>query len=119
VKARWLMLATLAALVVGMMAVCGVALAQGGADVCVSNKGETKVQKGDSTCFSDSTSHAVATNDSDATAIGDSNKANAHNDSSATSVGTGNKTQANNDSCATSVGAGNKTQAQNGEHVNC
>ncbi len=77
-KARWLLLATLAALVVGMMAVSGVALAQGGADVCVSNKGQTKVQKGDSTCFSDATSHAVAHKDSDATAIGDS-KAKAKN----------------------------------------
>ena len=56
-KARWLMLATLATLVVGMMALSGAALAQG-ADVCVSNKGETKVDKGDSTCSSDSTSHA-------------------------------------------------------------
>jgi hypothetical protein len=47
-----------------MMTVSGVALAQG-ADVGVSNKGETKVQKGDSTCSSDATSHAVAHNDSD------------------------------------------------------
>ena len=60
-----------------MMAVSGVAAAQGG-DVCVSNKGETKVQKGESSCNSDSTSHAVATNDSSTSAVGGCNTT-AHN----------------------------------------
>jgi hypothetical protein len=44
----------------------------------VSNKCETKVQKGTSSCLSDATSHAVATKDSNAVALDDS-KANAHN----------------------------------------
>jgi hypothetical protein len=65
---RILVLLTVAAMMALMMAVSGVAAAQGG-DVCVSNKGETKVQKGDSTCSSDATSHAVATKGSSATAI--------------------------------------------------
>ena len=66
---RILVLSTVAAMMALMMAMSGVALAQGSADVCVSNKGETKVDKGDSTCFSDSTSHAVAHNDSTALAF--------------------------------------------------
>ena len=74
---RMLLLMTVAATMALMMAISGVAVAQGG-DVCVSNKGETKVQKGDSSCFSDATSHAVATNGSQAGAVDDS-KANAHN----------------------------------------
>jgi hypothetical protein len=53
-----------AAIMAAMMAMSGVALAQSGPDVCVSNKDDTKVDKGDSTCSSDSTSHAVAHKDS-------------------------------------------------------
>jgi len=83
-----------------MMTLFGVALAQGGADVCVSNKGETKVQKGDSTCSSGATSHAVATKDSSATSVGFDNKASATNGSDATSVGS---------DCT--------AKAHNGEHV--
>jgi hypothetical protein len=60
-----------AVMMAAMMAISGVALAQG-ADVCVSNKGETKVQKGASSCSSDSTSHAVAHKDSSATATDNS-----------------------------------------------
>ena len=70
-----LFLLTVVALMVVMVALSGAALAQGGADVCVSNKGENKVQKGDSTCVSGPTSHAVATNDSCATAVGTNAKA--------------------------------------------
>jgi hypothetical protein len=50
---RILVLLTVTAMMALMMTVSGVAAAQGGADVCVSNKGETKVQKGDSECGSD------------------------------------------------------------------
>jgi hypothetical protein len=83
-----------------MMAVSGAALAQsgGGADVCVSIKGETKVDKGESICFSDSTSHAVAVHggyvdallDSHATAVG--SFAQAVVDSRATAVNGSNAT---------------------------
>jgi hypothetical protein len=58
---RMLLLMTVGAMLAALMiTLSGVALAQGG-DVCVSNKGDSKVDKGDSTCSSDSTSHAVAT----------------------------------------------------------
>jgi len=66
---RILFLLTVVALMVVMVALSGATLAQGG-DVCVSNKGQTKVQKGTSSCSSDATSHAVATNDSTALAGG-------------------------------------------------
>src|SRR5215208_7918638 len=51
-----------------------------GGDVCVSNKGETKVDKGTSSCSSDSTSHAVAHKGSEAHAT-DNSKATAKNSS--------------------------------------
>jgi hypothetical protein len=56
---------------VTMMALSGVALARGG-DVCVSVKGETKVDRGESTYGSSDTSHAVAFDDSKATATNNS-----------------------------------------------
>jgi type 1 fimbria pilin len=68
---RIMLLVTVAAMMAAMLALSGAALAQG--DVCVSIKGETPVDKGDSECFSDTTSQAVAVNDSDALAINDSN----------------------------------------------
>jgi hypothetical protein len=60
----------------------GVALAQpgGAADVCVSIKGDTKVDKGASSCLTDTTGKAVAVNDSDALAF-DNSKATAVNNS--------------------------------------
>ena len=65
---RFLVLLTVAAMMLAvMMALSGVAQAQGG-DVCVSLQGETTVQMGTSTCTSDATSHAVAVNDSEAVA---------------------------------------------------
>jgi len=69
VLSKMLTVVVCAVMMAAMMAISGVALAQGGPDVCVSNKGETKVQKGDSTCSSDSTSHAVATKDSNTIAV--------------------------------------------------
>lgn len=57
----------LTVMMAAMVAFSGAALAQGG-DVCVSIKGQPKVQKGDSICESDSTSKAVAVDDSDADA---------------------------------------------------
>ena len=64
----------------------GVALAQEaprGGDVCVSIKGDTKVDKGASECFSDETSKAVAVNNSLARAFFDDSKAHAVNNSTA------------------------------------
>jgi hypothetical protein len=110
---RILVLLTVAVMTALIMAFSGVAAAQGG-DVCVSNKGETKVQKGASTCSSSPTSHAVATNGSDATANGSDSKANAHNDSSATTVGSDNKASATNGSSATCVGSDCTAKAHNG-----
>src|SRR5918995_2444742 len=75
---RIMFLLAATAMMAAMLAIPGVALAQGG-DVCVSNKGDLKVQKGSSTCSSDSTSQAVAVNDSLAAAVDDS-KATAVND---------------------------------------
>ena len=98
---RILFLWTVVALMVVMVALSGAALGQGRADVCVSNKGENKVDKGASICSApDSSSHAVATNNSTALAANDSS-ANAHNDSTAL--------------------AGNNctAKAHNGEHVGC
>src|ERR687897_392815 len=60
---RIMFLLAATAMLAAMIAIPGVALAQDG-DVCVSNKGDTKVQTGSSTCFSDSTSQAVAVDDS-------------------------------------------------------
>src|SRR5918994_7954314 len=62
---RIMVLLAATAMMAAMLAIPGVALAQGG-DVCVSNKGDTKVQTGSSTCFSDSTSQAVAVGDNTA-----------------------------------------------------
>src|ERR687897_161712 len=75
---RIMVLLAATAMLAAMMAIPGVALAQGG-DVCVSIKGDEKAQKGSSTCFSDSTSQAVAVNDSEAIA-GLNSKATAIND---------------------------------------
>src|ERR687897_2930317 len=69
---RILVLMTATAMMAAMMAMPGVALAQGG-DVCFIKNGETKVQKGTtSSCTTDSTSTAFAVKDSDATATGGS-----------------------------------------------
>ena len=81
---RILVLLTVAMMAAVMLSVSGVALAQGG-DVCVSIKGDEKVDKGDSECFSDETSKAVATKDSAAVAV-DNSKAIAHNDGVAVAV---------------------------------
>ena len=72
-----MMLVTVAAMiqVALLMALSGAALAQedrGGADVCVSDRGETLIDIGTSNCFSDPTSQAVAVNDSEAIAGSDS-----------------------------------------------
>jgi hypothetical protein len=109
------LLVTVALMMVAMVALSGVASAQGG-DVCVSNKGENKVQKGDSTCSSDSTSHAVATNDSFAIAANDSS-ANAHNDSTANAVDDS-SANATNDSSAVAFDNCTAT-AHNGEADVC
>ena len=53
----------LTVMMAAMVAFSGAALARGG-DVCLSIKGQPKVQKGDSICESDSTSKAVAVDDS-------------------------------------------------------
>ena len=109
-----IVLLTVAAMMALMMAMSGVALAQ--ADVCVSIKGETKAQKGNSVCESDTTSRAIAIKDSqanadfgsDAKAINGSD-AIARFDSTATATNDG---QANaNDNCTAT--------AQNGEDVIC
>ena len=60
--------ATTAVLMIAIsVAISGAAFAQGG-DVCVSVKGDTKVQKGDAACLSDPSSKAVAVNGSAAVA---------------------------------------------------
>ena len=66
-KKRILVLLTLTAMMALMMALSEAALAQ--ADVCVSIKGEEKVDKGGSTCSSEDASKAVAVNSSDAIAL--------------------------------------------------
>ena len=53
--------------------------------MCVSVKGDTRVDKGESGCVSDETLHAVAFNGSEAVAIFDS-RAQAVNDSEAIAV---------------------------------
>jgi hypothetical protein len=69
---RIMLLMVSVALMLGLMvALSGAALAQG-ADVCVSIKGETKVDRGESTYGSSDTSHAVAFDDSKATATNNS-----------------------------------------------
>src|SRR5918994_3558468 len=81
---RIMVLLAATAMMAAMLAIPGVALAQGG-DACVSNKGDTKVQTGSSTCSSDSTSQAVAVGDSFAGAL-DNSKARALKDSDAVAV---------------------------------
>ena len=120
---RNLVLVAVALMMALMMAVSGVALAQGG-DVCVSNKGQTKDQRGTSTCSSDSISRALAVNESSATAVNNS-QATAINNSVATasansqataSAGTYSEATAVNDS--TAIALGNCT-ARNGETAKC
>ena len=89
-----LAMAVMLALMVGLS---GAALAQpggGGPDVCVSIKGDTKVDKGESGCRSDETSKAVAVNDSYANAIFGSD-ATAVNDSVAFASDNGDATAIN------------------------
>ena len=114
---RILLLVTVASMLAAAMALSGVAQAQGRADVCVSIKGDVKVDKeeGPSTCFSDSTSHAVATNDSSATAI-DNSKARATNDSSATALFDSQAT-ATNDSLAVADNNSQATATNNSDAV--
>ena len=92
-----------------MMALSGMALAQG--DVCVSIKGDTKVDKGESTCYSDATSKAVAVNGSDAEALFGSH-ATAINGSDATAIFDTRATAINN-SIAEAVFSGSRATAIN------
>jgi hypothetical protein len=97
---RILLVLTVAAMMAAlMMSLSGVALAQGG-DVCVSVKGEVRADSegGPSDCFSDSTSLAVAVNNSTAVALANS-KAKAINNSQVF-TGDDSKTTAINDSDA-------------------
>src|SRR5829696_2696116 len=64
---RIMVLLAATAMMAAMLAMPGVALAE--ADVCVSIKGEEKVDKGASSCLSFPESRAVAVNDSDAIAL--------------------------------------------------
>ena len=82
---RIIMLVTMALMLAFAMALSGVALAQGGADVCLSNKGDVKVQKGTSTCSPDSTSRAVALKGSTAIAV-ENSTARATKNSTAASI---------------------------------
>src|SRR5918993_5945796 len=92
---RILVLLSATAMMVAMMAMSGVALAQGG-DVCFIKNGEPKVQKGTtSTCTTDSTSTAFALKDSDATAFSGS-KARAIKGSEAFAVVNSEATATNN-----------------------
>jgi hypothetical protein len=115
VLSKMLTVVVSAAIMVAMLAMSGVALAKGGADVCVSNKGETKVDKGDSSCFSDSTSHAVATKDSNAVAVEDS-KAQAHNNSNAAAVDGAHATAVN---CGNAAAIGDGNHAKSNGHGGC
>jgi hypothetical protein len=100
--------------VAAMMAMSGVALAQG--DVCVSIKGEEKMQKGASICESDTTSRAKAIKGSQANAdFGSDAKAINGSDALASDDST---------AAATNDGQANATDnctatAQNGENVSC
>ena len=79
------LLATVAAVTIALPGAAALAQEEGdrgGGDVCVSVKGDTKVDRGDSECSSDETSRAVAIKDSDAFAEQDS-RATAVNDSEA------------------------------------
>src|SRR5215211_4954427 len=78
---RIVLLVTVVLCMALMMALfSGVALAQGAADVCVRIRGDTKVDRGESNCFSDETSKAVAIHNSYASAASES-RAMAVNDS--------------------------------------
>ena len=66
-KKRILLLLTVTAMLALMMALSEAALAE--ADVCVSIKGDPKVDKGESTCVSDPDARAVAVNGSEAIAL--------------------------------------------------
>ena len=113
---RIMVLLAATAMLVSMMAMPGVALAQG-ADVCVSIKGgDPKVDKGDSTCDSVGNTRAVAINDSDAISIG-SGTALAINESDALSASPGNAL-AINDSHAFAFGECTAT-ATNDESAVC
>ena len=95
-----IMLMVTVALMLGLMvALSGAALAQG-ADVCVSIKGETKVQKGESFCQSDETSRAVAVNAMYAVALGDSKAVAVNNGSQAFAFDNGKATAVNDFSLA-------------------
>jgi hypothetical protein len=80
---RILVMLAVTAMLALMMVLSEAALAE--ADVCVSIKGEEKVDKGGSTCSSEDASKAVAVNSSDAIALNDAT-AVAVNDSYALGV---------------------------------
>ena len=103
-----------AMMLAAMMALSGMALAQG--DVCVSIKGDTKVDNGDSTCFSDATSKAVAVNDSDAIAQDEGSRATAVNNSDAFAADFSRATAVN-DSSALAINC--IATAHNGEVEEC
>src|SRR5918995_911331 len=104
---RILVLMTATAMMAAMIAIPGVALAQGG-DVCFIKNGETKVQKGTtSSCTTDSTSTAFALKDSDATAFSGS-KARAIKGSEAFAV-VNSEATATNDSEARAEGSSEAT----------
>ena len=89
---------------------------RGGGDVCVSVKGDTKVDRGASECSSDETSHAVAVKNSEAIALEDS-RATAVNDSFARAA-FDSDARAVNDSQAGALRDCTAT-ARNGEEVIC
>ena len=84
--------------------------------MCVSIKGDTKVDKGDSICYSDIDAKAVAVNDSDALADDDAPLALAVNRSSAGGEDYGRATAVN-DSFADAINC--TATAQNGEAEVC
>ncbi len=86
---RIILLVTVALVMAATVALSGAALAQpgGAADVCVSIKGDTKVDRGDSFCSSDSTSKAVATTNDSFTFANDDSHARANNNSLAFAEG--------------------------------
>src|SRR5918994_1416760 len=112
---RILVLMTATAMLAAMIAIPGVALAQGG-DVCFIKNGETKVQKGTtSSCTTDSTSTAFALKDSDATAFSGS-KARAIKGSEAFAV-VNSEATATNDSEARAEGSSEATATNDSEAV--
>ena len=114
---RMRLMVTVALMLALTLAVSGTALAQpGGGDVCVSIKGDTKVDRGESECFSDPTSKAVVVNDSLAFAVDDS-RAGATNDSLA-AAGDDSRARATNGSRAFAEDDCNAS-ANNGERERC